>query len=120
MNIASREFCVHPTDGFNQSLAFGNVCSPRHEKVPFTIYARDRDGLFPDQAITEYTKAIELSPKLAEAYNNCGVAKAGKGDYTGAIADYTLALQINPDYSTRYSQSRHGAYLRGRLQTGSR
>ena len=137
---SNREFCVHPTNGFNQSLAFGNVCSPGHEKVPFTIYARDSDGLFPatlsiktdpdipirlfsaeaaasneakkynergnasynsknyDQAIAEFTKAIELSPQFEEAYNNRGVAKFSKRDYSGAVADYTKAIESFPGY----------------------
>ncbi len=39
-------------------------------------------------AIADYTKAIEIDPKLAAAYYNRGAAKARLKDYTGAIADY--------------------------------
>jgi tetratricopeptide (TPR) repeat protein len=36
-----------------------------------------------DGAITEFSKAIELNPNYAEAYNGRGLAKKHKGDATG-------------------------------------
>ena len=63
-----------------------------------------KEGKF-DEAIGEYTKAIELfvdNEDKAEAYNNRGVAKGKKGDYDGAIADYTKAIELKPDYATAY------------------
>ena len=42
-----------------------------------------------DGAIADYSKAIELNPKIAEAYNNRGLARYDKEDFDGAIADYT-------------------------------
>ena len=41
-----------------------------------------------DRAIGDYTKAINLKPNYANAYNNRGVAYYGKGDYEKAIADF--------------------------------
>ena len=38
----------------------------------------------------------------AEAYNNIGVAKERLQDYRGAIADYTKAIEINPNYADTY------------------
>jgi len=49
-----------------------------------------------NKAIKYYTKAIEINPKLAEAFNNRGIAYSEKGLYTKAIEDYTKATQINP------------------------
>jgi len=42
-----------------------------------------------DGASTGDNKAIELNPNYAEAYNNRGVTKAGKGDLKGILAEGT-------------------------------
>jgi tetratricopeptide (TPR) repeat protein len=56
-----------------------------------------------DQAIADYTKAIEINPGHAMAYYNRGRAYAiGKGQYDQAIADYTKAIEINPGHAMAY------------------
>jgi tetratricopeptide (TPR) repeat protein len=55
-----------------------------------------------DQAIADYTKALEINPKYVYAYNNRGVTYDDKGNYDQAIADYTKALKINPKYVYAY------------------
>jgi tetratricopeptide (TPR) repeat protein len=55
-----------------------------------------------DGAIAEYTKAIEIKPDYAFAYNDRGVAKDGKGDVDGALADYSKAIDLKPDYELAY------------------
>jgi tetratricopeptide (TPR) repeat protein len=62
-------------------------------------------------AIANYTEAIRLDPKSAEAYFNRGRLYAKKDDDDKAIADYTKATQIKPDYVEAYVR-RAGAYLR--------
>lgn len=54
-----------------------------------------------DEAITSADKAIAISPKEPAGFNNRGVAKKGKGDLLGALADYQAAAAINPS-STLY------------------
>ncbi len=56
-----------------------------------------------DGAITDYNRTIELDPKYAIAYLNCGNAKDDKGDLDGAIADYNRGLQLNPRDSKAFS-----------------
>lgn len=46
-------------------------------------------------AVSEFTKAIKINPRLAEACYNRGGAYAKKGEYDQAISDYTKALEIN-------------------------
>ena len=53
----------------------------------------------PDQAITDYSRALEINPRLAEAYNNRGNAYDRKGQYDQALADYNSALKIDPRYT---------------------
>ncbi|WP_413440601.1 tetratricopeptide repeat protein [Synechococcus sp. MIT S1220] len=48
-------------------------------------------------AITDWTKAIEIDPKYADAYYNRGVVKHDLKDYRGAIADYTKAIKYYPN-----------------------
>ena len=52
------------------------------------VYAKDELKDYKG-AIADYTKAIEIDPNYADAYNNRGIAKDELKDYKGAIADYT-------------------------------
>jgi tetratricopeptide (TPR) repeat protein len=56
-----------------------------------------------NKAIYYYQKAIELSPKTAEYYNNLGIVYMLKDDYDEAIKMYTKALEINPSFTQVYS-----------------
>jgi len=47
-----------------------------------------------EEAIADYTKAIELDPEYVWAYNNRGFAKKNLGQYQEAIADFTKAIKI--------------------------
>ncbi|MHC4201358.1 MAG: tetratricopeptide repeat protein [Planctomycetota bacterium] len=50
-----------------------------------------------DDAIDDFTKAIELHPDLAVAYNNRGMAYAMKRDIDRAMDDFERALELDPD-----------------------
>jgi tetratricopeptide (TPR) repeat protein len=53
-------------------------------------------------AILNYSKAIEINPNYADAYNFRGRAKGQLQDYRGAIADHSKAIEINPNYADAY------------------
>src|ERR1035441_3494377 len=55
-----------------------------------------------DKAITDFTEAIRLAPKRADAYYNRGVAYGNNGEHDKAIADYNEAIRLNPQYVTAY------------------
>ena len=55
-----------------------------------------------EDAIEGYSEAIELSPKIANAYNNRGNAKSALGDYKEAIKDYNKELELNPQFAGAY------------------
>ena len=40
--------------------------------------------------------------QTAEEYFNSAYDKSENGDYYGAIADYTKAIELNPDYASAY------------------
>ena len=56
-----------------------------------------------DRALQDYTKAIDLKPNDAEAYNNRGGAYYLKEEYESAIIDFTKAIDLNPDYAEAYN-----------------
>ena len=47
-------------------------------------------------AIAEYSRAIEIDPRLIDAYHNRGVSYERRGDRDRAVSDYRMALQIDP------------------------
>ena len=49
-----------------------------------------------DQAISDYTKAIELNPKLPLPIIIAGLHMIIKGNYDQAISDYTKAIELKP------------------------
>jgi tetratricopeptide (TPR) repeat protein len=49
-----------------------------------------------DAAIVEYTKALEIDPENAEAFDRRGNAYFQKGDLDHALPDYNQALTFNP------------------------
>jgi tetratricopeptide (TPR) repeat protein len=51
-----------------------------------------------DQAITDYTKSIELKPDYPQAYNNRAYTHMRMQDYKSALPDLDRAILLNPDY----------------------
>lgn len=65
-----------------------------------------------EAAVAEFTRAIRISPYLAEAYGGRGAAYAGLGDVERALADYDRAIQYDPRLIPPFIQ-------RARLRTES-
>ena len=53
-----------------------------------------------EHAISDYTQALAIDAKLANAYINRGVAFLGKSDWDRAIADFTAAIELGPHPET--------------------
>ncbi|MBE3141996.1 MAG: tetratricopeptide repeat protein [Planctomycetes bacterium] len=54
------------------------------------------------QTISDFTKAIEIDPKLAKAYNNRGFVYVTQGNFPQAILDFTKVIEINPQNADAY------------------
>jgi len=54
-------------------------------------------------AVADFTRAIELDPNYAVAYNNRGAAKDELKDYIGAIEDCNKAIELDPNYAMAYN-----------------
>ncbi|MEN6321237.1 MAG: tetratricopeptide repeat protein [Syntrophaceae bacterium] len=68
------------------------------EKAYADYHAGNKRG-----AIAEFSKAIELNPKYAEAYNGRGTLYNQLGKYDQAIDDFDKAMEINPKYAEAYN-----------------
>jgi tetratricopeptide (TPR) repeat protein len=55
-----------------------------------------------DEAIAEYTTAIEINPNYAKAYTKRGVAYASKGDNEQAEKDLSRAIELDPNNPNAY------------------
>jgi len=54
-------------------------------------------------AISDLTKAIEINPDYADAYNNRGFVYIQQGNLPQAISDFNKAIEINPNFADAYS-----------------
>jgi Tfp pilus assembly protein PilF len=55
-----------------------------------------------DQAVDDFTKALEIDPKSADAYYHRGIGYVKKGQYRWAIDDFNKALEIDPKNAGAY------------------
>src|SRR5436189_793975 len=75
------------------------------EAAPDSAVARSKLGVALaqqgrlDEAIAEFSKALQLHPTYASAYSNLGNAYRAKGMLPEALAAYERALAIDPDYA---------------------
>ncbi|MGH9832797.1 MAG: tetratricopeptide repeat protein [Blastocatellia bacterium] len=72
-----------------------------------TVALNNRAGIRHDRgdlrgALEDYSRAIEIDPRLALLYGNRGVTRKALGDLKGAIADYTEAIRLRPDFNLAY------------------
>lgn len=63
-----------------------------------------------DQAVDDFTKALEIAPRSTGAYYNRGIAYMNKGRFDWAIDDLTKALEIDPKSAGDYYYNRAIAY----------
>jgi len=65
-------------------------------------YAFDEQGQY-ELSIEAYSKALELDPKYANAYNNRGWAYNNLKEYEKAMVDLNKALELDPKYANAYN-----------------
>jgi lipoprotein NlpI len=125
---------VHPRSGPGPTYpgvkrpGLTNVASIRNGSVNWTVADNVRlsgDNLFVCSgeykwskndlagAMADYTHALELNPKNAEACSDRGDLRAFQGDEEGAIADCTHSLELDPTDAYAYSRRGAARVLRG-------
>ena len=55
-----------------------------------------------EEAIEDFTKAIELEPDRDQGYNNRGAVYYEQGNWEEAIEDFTRAIKLNPNNDQAY------------------
>jgi tetratricopeptide (TPR) repeat protein len=68
-------------------------------------------------ACTELIKETSGTQQLSDLYNNRGTAYADKNDQDSALADYTYAIQLNPDNSVPYTNRGDLHYQKGDIDS---
>ncbi len=66
-----------------------------------------------DEIIRDYSEAVRIDRRLAEAYAKRGAARLEKGDTEGAVLDASEALRLDPRWVEAY-------YVRGRARSRGR
>jgi len=92
-------------------MALWNSVIGQYENVPVAYY--NRGNLFMNEqrnneAIADFTKAIELNPKYAMAYNNRGSLLMNENRKDEALSDFNKSIELDPGYANVY-------YNRGNL-----
>jgi tetratricopeptide (TPR) repeat protein len=72
----------------------------KHDSLTAEFYYKRggirQDYLYMEDAIADYTKAIEKGPENPKAYYNRGLAKLDLDRYQDAIVDFDKALELDP------------------------
>ena len=67
-----------------------------------------------DKAITDFTRAVRVQPKLVGAFFNRGLAHFQRGQFNRAFSDFTKALRIDPSFAE--AKAMRDEVLRARKQ----
>ncbi|MGB8354666.1 MAG: tetratricopeptide repeat protein [Chthoniobacteraceae bacterium] len=101
-------FCVGAVDAYTTRLLIPST----PENIPglsqFTVIATSpyidaRQGM--DKAIADYSEAILLDPKDADAYNNRGIAYGKKGEFDKAIEDHIRLTELEANSPRGYNEA---------------
>ena len=74
------------------------------------------EGADLEAEVDAYTRAIELNPAYADAYNNRGVAKGRRDQLEAALADLDRAIELNPTYAVAYNNRGNAKNNLGRYE----
>jgi curved DNA-binding protein CbpA len=90
IHIEIHEIKIKMTSQVNQALEFYQRGLKKSKKLKY------------QEAIADYTEAIDLNPQLVEAYYQRGFAQSQVSNNREAFADYTAALKLNANLPEIY------------------
>jgi Flp pilus assembly protein TadD len=68
-----------------------------------------------DEAISNYSKALQMAPSYAEVYFSLGLALAEQGKLQEAISNYAKATHIKPNYAEAHNSLGYALARQGKL-----
>lgn len=97
----------------------GNTDDTAPSPARASLGAREHEAAY-SAIIADLDQAIKLSPEMAIAYFNKGVALAEMGDLTSALSAFAKAIELKPDFGEAY-YNRGYVYLNlGNREPGNR
>ena len=100
---------IEARDGFGANAGFWEQVLPLYRRTGmepsleptsaldyYKIAVARADNGNADDAITSYSRAIEIDPTMADAWFGRGKARKASGDSDGAMEDYSHAIEIDP------------------------
>lgn len=91
-----------------------NYSGPYANAHNWYIFGNSYSNLRQDaKAIAAYNKALAMNPRLAEAYNNRGVAEEEAGKWDAALADYKHALSLGDGLASKNVENLQAAMESG-------
>ncbi|OGS43805.1 MAG: hypothetical protein A2539_06010 [Elusimicrobia bacterium RIFOXYD2_FULL_34_15] len=82
-------------------------------KEYYSLGRLNQDNKKHDEAIENYTKAIQIYPKFIEAYDFRGLSYYIKGKYDNAIKDFNKVIEYSPNNGMCYMERGAAYYLKG-------
>ena len=79
-------------DDFDATLI---AAEGQESKISYNLGIENFKNKEYEEAIKNFSRAIQYEPGFAKAYLNRGSVKTKINDYTGAIEDFNLALQLD-------------------------
>ena len=92
---------------FEEALAADETLAEAHNNLAFSL--RMQSAANRERALKHYDRALELQPRLAQAYMYRGVLFTQMGDLTRARADHARLLALDRDLAAKLEKVIAGA-----------
>lgn len=90
---------------FEKASDFDSLFGEAYFNLAYTYFTKDSVFIFNDSLTVtsdQFGRAIEKNYLKPHAYYYRGLMKHLEGDVDGAIADYSIALELDPEYAKAY------------------
>ena len=88
---------------FEDAIAIDETLAEAHNNLAFSLRMQGRHNF--DRAYAEYRRALEINPKLAQAYMYRGVLNAQAGNMAAARADVETLRGLDPALAAKLEKA---------------